>query len=108
MVEEWGGAVNGPGYVLLNDWMGFALSEEAVKALADARASNGNSVVAVPIKAAIASAELLDLAKEFQSYLELKLTGFRQDYPEDHCMVQTAVRYLDQARAVIAKAEVGR
>jgi len=48
--------------------------------------------------------ELLTLARDFESYLELKLEGFRREYPEDHCIVQTAVRYLEQARAAQRKA----
>lgn len=44
------------GYVLLNDWMGITLSEEAVKALAAERAKTGDSVVAVRIADAIALA----------------------------------------------------
>ena len=51
-----------------------------------------------------AAPELLDLAREFEGYLALKLEGFRREYPEDHCIVQTAVRYQSQARAAIAKA----
>jgi len=51
-----------------------------------------------------AAPELLALAREFESYLDLKLIGFRREYPEDHCIVQTAVRYLEQARAAQRKA----
>lgn len=72
----------------------------------------------LPINEAIANArficqavnahhELVALAKDFESYCELKLIGFRQDYPENHCMVQTAVNYRDQARAALAKAKGG-
>jgi hypothetical protein len=50
--------------------------------------------------------ELVERLPEFQvfandmvGYLEMKLVGFRQDYPEGHCMVQTALVYLAQARA---------
>lgn len=44
---------------------------------------------------------LLDFAKEMVGYLEMKVTGFKQDYPDNHCMVVTAQHYLDQARALV-------
>lgn len=60
------------------------------------RAANARLIAAAP--------ELLDFANQMVQYLELKLIGFRQDYPEDHCIVQTALRYHAQAIAAIAKA----
>ena len=56
----------------------------------------------------IASApELLALAQEMESYLELKLDGWRRvdKLPENHAIVDTAVRYLAQCRSAIAKAK---
>jgi hypothetical protein len=44
--------------------------------------------------------ELREFARDMAGYLQMKLDGFRQDYPEDHCMVQTALAYLEQAKAL--------
>lgn len=44
---------------------------------------------------------LLDFAKEMVGYLEMKVTGFKMDYPDNHCMVITAQHYLDQAKALV-------
>lgn len=54
-----------------------------------------------------AAPELFTFAKEMRGYLDLKLSQFRQDYPENHCIVDTAKRYLAQCDAVIAKVERG-
>lgn len=43
--------------------------------------------------------------KELRSYADLKLQGHRQDYPEDHCMVQTALRMIALADAALAAAK---
>ena len=43
--------------------------------------------------------ELEDLANELEAYLDLKLDGFRREYPEDHCVVQSAVRLREKVRA---------
>lgn len=51
--------------------------------------------------------DLLQFAEDMIQYLELKLIGFRQDYPEDHAIVQTALRYHAQACALVAKAQRG-
>lgn len=50
-----------------------------------------------------AAPALLEFAKEMRGYLDLKLIGFRQDYPENHCIVDTAKRYLAQCDAILAK-----
>lgn len=52
-----------------------------------------------------ASPELLEFAKEMRGYLDLKMIGFRDEYPENHCIVDTAKRYLAQCDAVVSKAE---
>ena len=44
--------------------------------------------------------ELLALAREFESYLDLKLIGFRREYPEDHC--------ADRGRRRIGRVSVQR
>ena len=43
--------------------------------------------------------ELEDLSHELEAYLDLKLIGFRREYPEEHCIVQTAVRLREKVRA---------
>jgi hypothetical protein len=50
-----------------------------------------------------AAPDLLDFTKEIRGYLDMKLTGFRQDYPENHCIVETAKRYLAQCDAILTK-----
>jgi hypothetical protein len=72
-------------------WGGLNIADCGPDAEADARL-----IAAAP--------ELVAFAEGMVGYLEMKLAGFRQDYPEDHCMVQTAIRYLAAGRAVIAKA----
>ncbi|MGV1047706.1 MAG: hypothetical protein ACOYD4_04155 [Solirubrobacterales bacterium] len=58
---------------------------------------NANAVAALP--------ELLQRAREFQSYLELKLEGFRREYPAGHCIITTAEHYLSQVRHTLAKSK---
>lgn len=63
---------------------------------------------AVPNMALIAAAPaLLEFAREMESYLVMKLDGWRRvdGFPENHAIVATAVRYLEQCRAAIAKTE---
>lgn len=55
-----------------------------------------------------AAPALLEFAEEMQSYLELKLCGFTQDYPAHHCIVQTCERMLAKCNAVIRKANPNR
>ena len=43
--------------------------------------------------------EVFELSDEIEAYLELRLMGFRHEYPEDHCIVQTAVRLREKVRA---------
>ena len=43
--------------------------------------------------------ELEDLSNELEAYLDLKLVGFRREYPEEHCVVQSAVRLREKVRA---------
>jgi len=43
--------------------------------------------------------ELEDLSHELEAYLDLKLIGFRRVYPEEHCVVQSAVRLRAKVRA---------
>ncbi len=50
---------------------------------------------------------LLEALQELRSYADLKLQGHRQDYPEDHCMVQTALRMIALADNAIALAQGG-
>ena len=47
---------------------------------------------------AAAAPALHAFAQDMVGYLEMKLTGFRHDYPEDHCIVQTCLRKLAAAR----------
>jgi hypothetical protein len=51
-----------------------------------------------------AAPRMRDELRECASYLELKLQGFRQDYAEDHCIVQSCVRRLAAIRAALVDA----
>lgn len=62
---------------------------------------------AVPNMVLIAAApSLLEFAREMQSYLTMKLDGWRRvdGLPENHAIVATAARYLEQCRAAISQA----
>ncbi len=50
---------------------------------------------------------LLEALQELRQYADLKLQGHRQDYPEDHCMIQTALRMIALADNAIALAQGG-
>jgi hypothetical protein len=43
------------------------------------------------------------LMPEIRAYLDLKLQGFRQDYSENHCIVQTCKNLLEKCDRAIAK-----
>lgn len=52
-----------------------------------------------------AAPEMLEALKELREYVDLKLQQHRQDYPEQHAMVQTAMRVIALANKAIANAE---
>ena len=52
-----------------------------------------------------AAPDMLEALRELRMYADLKLKQHRQDYSEEHCMVQTAIRMIATADAAIAKAQ---
>ena len=42
-----------------------------------------------------------DALLEAIAYTELKIVGFRQEYPENHAMVQTPLRLKDQLQVAL-------
>jgi hypothetical protein len=69
-----------------------------------ARVHGSNAECKANARLIAAAPELLEALKELRQYADLKLQGHRQDYPEDHCMVQTALRMIAVADAAISKA----
>lgn len=55
-----------------------------------------------PATVGASGSPLLEFAKEMVGYLEMKLTGFKQEYADNHCIVITAQNYLDQARQLVS------
>jgi hypothetical protein len=52
-------------------------------------------------------AEFVSFTQEMAQYLEMKLDGYRRvdKLPENHAIVYTADRYLQQAQALLKKAK---
>lgn len=84
----------------------LAITVEALNELADAE-DNARAVLGRAKRAAVAEPEAVRFTEEMIGYLEMKLTGFRQNYPDYHCIVQTCANYLEQARAIVARANRG-